>query len=100
MAKGNRGPEGCGSFFARKIGRELRMEKGMRKNSIAQEDGNMWRTGKKEGARRGISSKRRVGAAAGERPERQEKREKSMFHDARTGAPEGKHTYALRKRNG
>ena len=33
MAKRNRGPEGCGSFFVRKIGRELRMEKGMRKIS-------------------------------------------------------------------
>ena len=55
------------------------MEKGMRKNIIAQEDGNMWRTGKKEGARRGISSKRRAAAAAGERPERQEKEKKACF---------------------
>ena len=66
MAKGNRGPEGCGSFFVRKIGRELRMEKGMRKNIIAQEDGNMWRTGKKAGARRGVSSEKRSDAAIGE----------------------------------
>ena len=94
------GRRGAVPFFVKKIGRELRMEKGMRKNINAQEDGNMWRTWKKEGARRGISSKRRVGAAAGERPERQEKREKSIFHDAITGAPEGKHKYALRKRNG
>ena len=69
--KGTVGRRGAVPFFVKKIGRELRMEKEMRKNIIAQEEGNMWRTWKKEGARRGISSERRVGAAAGENKGRQ-----------------------------